>query len=44
MNEFDLLSTLFDRVGVHIEAHNSVLENRLFVRGRRHDSSSREDD
>ncbi|KJZ46087.1 KGGVGR-motif variant AAA ATPase [Pseudomonas fluorescens] len=44
MNEFDLLSTLFDRVGVHIEAHNSVLENRLFVRGKRHDSNSPEDD
>lgn len=31
-NEFDLLTGLFDRVGVHVETHASELENRLFMR------------
>jgi hypothetical protein len=31
-NEFDLLITLFDRVGAHVETHNSELENRFFMR------------
>ncbi|WP_449104377.1 KGGVGR-motif variant AAA ATPase [Pseudomonas veronii] len=30
--EFDLLTGLFTRVGVHVEAHTSDLENRLFLR------------
>ncbi|MFG0272414.1 KGGVGR-motif variant AAA ATPase [Pseudomonas sp. zjy_14] len=30
--EFDLLTGLFDRVGVHVETHTSELENRFFMR------------
>ncbi|PYD04722.1 hypothetical protein DND90_11640 [Pseudomonas syringae pv. maculicola] len=30
--EFDLLTGLFARVGVHVETHTSDLENRLFMR------------
>lgn len=33
--EFDLLTTLFDRVGVHVERHSSELENRFFMSGAR---------
>lgn len=44
INEFELLTTLFDRVGAHVETHNSELENRLFVRAARPGSISGEDD
>ncbi|HKS15011.1 MAG TPA: hypothetical protein VJS90_18425 [Pseudomonas sp.] len=30
--EFELLTGLFDRAGVHVETHTSELENRLFMR------------
>ncbi|WP_122460950.1 KGGVGR-motif variant AAA ATPase [Pseudomonas viridiflava] len=36
--EFDLLTTLFDRVGVHVERHSSELENRFFMSGARSNS------
>ena len=44
MYEFELLTTLFDRVGAHVETHNSELENRLFVRSERPSSLDGEDD
>lgn len=34
--EFDLLTTLFDRVGVHIERHSSELESRFMLSSHRH--------
>lgn len=43
MYEFELLTTLFDRVGAHVETHNSELENRLFVRSGRPGISDGED-
>ena len=41
--EFELLRTLFDRLGVHVEMYNSDLESRFFTSNDRHSLTFDED-
>ena len=42
--EFDLLTGLFIRIGVHLETHTSDLENRLYMRTMKSDQLREEDE